>query len=55
MQAIPGKYIFDRDVIFYLASVVYWQVTNYVNQQQVDIDNVRENIGKSHMTKKLLI
>ena len=41
IQATPGQVVFDRDVIFNLASVVDWQVINSEKQRQVDIDNVQ--------------
>ena len=43
-MATPGKYVFGRDVLFNLTSVVDWQVVTTENQRQVDIDNVRENM-----------
>ena len=42
-MATPGQYIFFRDMLFNLASVVDWQVVTDAKQRQVDIDNVREN------------
>ena len=42
----PGQAVFGRDVLFNLASVVYWQVVTAANQRQVDIDNVREKSRK---------
>ena len=41
IQATPGQVVFDRDVIFNLASVVDWQVINSEKHRQVDIDNVQ--------------
>ena len=39
----PGQAVFDRDMLFNLASVVDWRVVTAAKQRQVDIDNVREN------------
>ena len=42
-MATPGQAVFGRDMLFNLTSFVDCQVVTYVNQRQVDIDNVREN------------
>ena len=42
----PGQAFFGRDVLFNLASVVYWPVLTAENQRQLDIDNFRENARK---------
>ena len=42
-MATPGQVVFGRDMLFNLASVVYWQVVTTATQRQVEIDNVREN------------
>ena len=39
----PGQYVFGRDMLFNLASVVDWKFLTATKQHQVDIDNVREN------------
>ena len=39
----PVQSVFIRDMIFNLASVVYWQVVTAANKRQVDKYNVREN------------
>ena len=44
--ATPGQAVFGRDVLFKLASVVYWLVVTAANQRQVDIDNFIENSKK---------
>ena len=52
-MATPGQYVFGRDVLFNLASVVDWRVATAKNQRQVDIDNVKENVRKvTHDYKK---
>ena len=43
---MPGQSVFGKDVLFNLASVVYWQVVTAANQRQVEINNVRENARK---------
>ena len=43
IMATPGKAVFDRDMLFNLASVVDWRVATAAKQRQVDIDNFREN------------
>ena len=42
----PGQDIFSRDMILNLTSVVDWRIITAKKQQQVDIDNVRENSGR---------
>ena len=42
-MAPTGQAFFGRDVLFNLASVLYWRVVTAENQRQVDIDNVIEN------------
>ena len=42
-MATPVQYVFGRDILFNLVSVVYWQVATTAKQRQVYIDNVREN------------
>ena len=44
--ATSGQAVFGKDVVFTLASVVYWKVVTAANQRQVDIDNFRENARK---------
>ena len=39
----PGQAVFGIDILFNLASIIYWQVLNATKQRQVYIDNVREN------------
>ena len=39
----PVQDVFDRDMIFNLASVVDWQAINAKKQWQTDIDNVHRN------------
>ena len=39
----PGQSVFDRDILFNLASFVDWQVVPAAKQRPVDIDNIREN------------
>ena len=39
----PDQDVFVRDIIFNLASVLYWRVITAKKQRQVDIDNVQEN------------
>ena len=43
IMATPGKDVFGIDMLFNLASVVYWQVATAAKHFQVDIDNVRGN------------
>ena len=43
IMSTSGQSIFVRDMLFNLASVVYWQVATAVKQSQVDIDNARGN------------
>ena len=43
IMATPVQAVFVRDMIFNLASVVYWQFATTAKQRQVGIDNVREN------------
>ena len=38
-----GKSVFGRDIIFNLASVIYWRVITAAKHRQVDIVNVQEN------------
>ena len=45
-MATPCQAVFGRDMLFNLASVVYWRVLTYTKQQQVDIDNVQQNTRK---------
>ena len=40
IQTTPGQYVFGRDMIFNVASVVDRKVITSEKQQQVDIDNV---------------
>ena len=42
----PGQAVFGIDILFNLASVIYWRVANSVKDIQVDIGNVRENSKK---------
>ena len=42
-MATPGQYLFGRDMVFNLASVVDWRSATAAKQHQFDIDNVREN------------
>ena len=42
-MSTPGKYVFGRDMLFNLASVVDWRVVTAAKQRQVDIIDVREN------------
>ena len=46
----PGQSVFGIDMLFNLASVIEWRVATAVKQRQVDIYNVKENLGDSHMT-----
>ena len=41
--AMPGQYVFSRDIIFNLASVFDRQFITYNKQGQVEIGAVREN------------
>ena len=43
IMATPGQAVFGRDILFNLASGVYWRVVTAAKQRQVDIDNFREN------------
>ena len=43
IQLTPGQAVFGRDMIFNIESVLDWQAITTVKQQQMDIDNVREN------------
>ena len=40
---MPDQYIFGRDMLFNLSSVVDWQVLTPAKQRKVDINNFREN------------
>ena len=42
-MATPGQAVFDRDILFNLASFIDWRVVTAAKQRQLDIDNVREN------------
>ena len=42
-MSIQGQAVIGRDMVFNLASVVYWKVATAANQLQLDIDNVRGN------------
>ena len=46
IMATPCQAVFAREMLFNLASVVYWRVLTYTKQQQVDIDNVQQNTRK---------
>ena len=41
--ATPGQYVFGRDMIFNLVSVIDWIFITAKKQKQVNIDNVCEN------------
>ena len=41
--SVSVQAVFGRDILFNIASVIYWRVTTSVKQRQVDIDNVRGN------------
>ena len=43
IMATPGQYVFGRDMLFNLVSVLDWKVVTPKKQLQLDIDNVREN------------
>ena len=43
IQATPGQAVFGRETVFNITSVVVWRIINTGKQQQVDIDNVKEN------------
>ena len=42
-MAKPRKYLFGRDILFNLMSVVDWRVVTAAKQSQVNIDNFRDN------------
>ena len=42
-MATPGQAVFGIEILFSLVSVVDWKVVTAVKQQQLDIDNVKEN------------
>ena len=42
IMATPGQAVFGKDILFNLASVLYWKVVTTSFQLQLDIDNVRE-------------
>ena len=42
----PGQDVFERYIIFNLASLVDWRVVTAVNQQQVDIDNAPQKASR---------
>ena len=46
----PGQFVFDRYILFNLASVLYCKFVTTELHIQVDIDNVKEKLGKSRMT-----
>ena len=50
IMSTQGQSIFDRDILFNLALVLYCKFVNTETQRQVDIDNVKEMLGKSRMT-----
>ena len=52
VMATPGQAIFGRYMIFNLMSVVDWQAITAAKQKQVDIDNIREILGKSRMNTR---
>ena len=39
----PGQSVFGVDMVFNLASFVYWGVSTAAKQHQLDIPNIREN------------
>ena len=39
----PGQAVFGIEILFSLVSVVDWKVLTSMKQQQLDIDNVKEN------------
>ena len=39
----PGQYVFGRDILFNLPTVIDWRVATSAKQCQVDINNIREN------------
>ena len=41
-----GQAVFCIDMLFNLASVVYWRVVTPAKQSQVDIDNVSKNVRR---------
>ena len=49
------KYIFERDMIFNLMSVVDQQVVTAAKQRQQNIDNFQETLGESRMTAQQAI
>ena len=50
LGATLGQYVFDRYVVFNLASIVDWCVITPRNQQKFDIDNACKNPHNSDMT-----
>ena len=43
IMTTPGQAVFGGDILFNLASVLYWIVVTTAKQCQVYIDDVREN------------
>ena len=50
IMAMPDQAVFGIDMLFNLASVIYWIVITAAKQRQVDIYNVREMPSESRMT-----
>ena len=50
IMATPGQTVFDRYMLFNLASVIDCQVATAAKQRQVDIDITIENPDESRMT-----
>ena len=42
-MATPDQDFFGREMLFNLASFVYWRVVTAANQRQMHIDNFQEN------------
>ena len=43
LNSTPVHFFSGRDMIFNLASIIYWRVITVIKQQQFDIDNACKN------------
>ena len=43
IMATTGQAVFDREMLFFITSVIYWQAVTTAKHCQVGIVNVREN------------
>ena len=53
--ATPGQAIFGRDMVFNIASVVYWQAITTKNSNKSKLIMFTKKLGESDMTMQLVI